>query len=214
VFRDILTEAQQTVLELLNHVGELSTFYLAGGTALALHLGHRRSRDFDFFRGKDFLPQDLLSSLREAGTLRVLQEATGTLTVMLHEVPVSFRYDYPLLRPLHQSPWGVSLADPEDIAAMKLAALAGRGSRKDFVDLYIYTREVAPLEQTFARFREKYRGVSFDSYHLVRSLTFFEDAEAETMPEVLVPVAWDRVTAFFRAEAIRLFRTLPPAPDP
>jgi len=188
VFRDILTEAQQIVLELLSRVGEVRTFYLAGGTALALHLGHRRSGDFDFFRGKDFLPQDLLSSLRETGMVRVLQEATGTLTVMLREVPTSFfRYDYPLLRPLHESPWSLSLADPEDIAAMKLAALAGRGSRKDFVDLYVYTREVAPLEQTFSRFREKYRGVAVDPYQLVRSLTFFEDAEAEPMPDMLVP---------------------------
>ena len=91
--------------------------------------------------------------------------------------------------------------------------LAGRGSRKDFVDLYVYTREVAPLEQTFSRFREKYRGVSVDAYHLVRSLTFFEDAEAEPMPEMLVPLAWDQITAFFRAEATRLFRTLPQGPD-
>ena len=214
MFRGVLTEAQQTLLELLSRVGEVRTFYLAGDTALALHLGHRRSRDFDFFRGKDFLPQDLLSSLRETGEIRVLQEATGTLTVMLREVPTSFfRYDYPLLRPLHESPWGLSLADPEDIAAMKLAALAGRGSRKDFVDLYFYTREVAPLEQTFARFHEKYRGVSVDPYHLVRSLTFFEDAEVETMPDMLVPLAWDQITAFFRAEATRLFRTLPRGPD-
>ena len=123
MFRDILAEAQQIVLELLSRVGEVRTFYLAGGTALALHLGHRRSGDFDFFRGKDFLPQDLLSSLRETGMVRVLQEATGTLTVMLREVPTSFfRYDYPLLRPLHESPWSLSLADPEDIAAMKLLA--------------------------------------------------------------------------------------------
>lgn len=213
MFRGVLTEAQQTLLELLSRVSEARTFYLAGDTALALHLGHRRSRDFDFFRGKDFLPQDLLSLLRETGDIRVLQEATGSLTVMLREVPTSFfRYDYPLLRPLHESPWGLNLADPEDIAAMKLAALAGRGSRKDFVDLYFYTREVAPLERTFARFREKYRGVSVDPYHLVRSLTFFEDAEVETMPDMLVPLAWDQITAFFRAEATRLFQTLPRGP--
>jgi hypothetical protein len=150
VFPAILTEAQQTALELLSRLGEARTFYLAGGTALALHLGHRRSRDFDFFRAKEFMPQDLLSSLREAGPVRVLQEAAGTLTVVLREVPTSFfRYDYPLLRPTHESPWGMNLADPEDIAATKLAALAGRGSRKDFVDLYVYTRKIAPLEQTY-----------------------------------------------------------------
>ena len=56
MFRDILTEAQQIVLELLSRVGEVRTFYLAGGTALALHLGHRRSGDFDFFRDRELRP--------------------------------------------------------------------------------------------------------------------------------------------------------------
>lgn len=209
MFREILTESQQALLELLSRIPEVRTFYLAGGTALALALGHRRSRDFDFFRPKDFLPQDLLTVLRETGDLSILQEAAGTLTVTSRGVPVSFfRYDYPLLRPLRESPWGLLLADPDDIAAMKLAALAGRGARKDFVDLYFYVREVAPLEQAFARFREKYRGVSVDPYHLLRSLTFFEDAEAEAMPDLLVPITWEEIRTFFKGEAARLFRDL------
>ncbi len=187
MFREILTESQQTLLELLSRIAEVRTFYLAGGTALALYLGHRRSKDFDFFRSKEFNPQDLLSMLRETAEPEVL---------------------YPLLRPLHESPWGLLLADPEDIAAMKVAALAGRGSRKDFVDLYFHARQIAPLEQTFERFREKYRGVTVDPYHLLRSLTFFDDAEAEAMPDLLAGVTWDEIKAFFRAEAARLFREL------
>ena len=210
MFREILTGAQQSLLELLTRIGEVRTFYLAGGTALALHLGHRRSRDFDFFRDRDFLPQDLLSRLRDAGEPTVLQEAAGTLSVLLGGVPTSFfHYDYPLLRPLVDSPWGVLLADVDDIAAMKISALAGRGSRKDFVDLYVYARDVAPLDQAFVRFREKYRGVTVDPYHLLRSLSFFEDAEAEAMPEVLGDIPWEIVKAFFRAEAARLYRELP-----
>jgi len=209
VLRDILTDAQQTVLELLNRIPEVRSFYLAGGTALALHLGHRRSRDFDFFRAKEFAPQDFLSVLRDAGELDVFQEATGTLTVGLRGVPVSFfHYAYPLLRPLHESPWAISVADPEDIAAMKLAALAGRGSRKDFVDLYVYAGRIAPLDRLFDRFRQKYRGVRVDPYHLLRSLTFFDDAEAEAMPELLIPETWEDIKAFFRTEAARLFREL------
>jgi hypothetical protein len=210
VFREILTGAQQSLLELLTRIGEVRTFYLAGGTALALHLGHRRSRDFDFFRDKEFLPQDLLSRLRDAGEPTVLQEAAGTLSVLLGGVPTSFfHYDYPLLRPLVDSPWGVPLADIDDIAAMKISALAGRGSRKDFVDLYIYARDVAPLDQAFLLFRDKYRGVTVDPYHLLRSLSFFDDAEAEAMPEVVDDIPWERVKAFFRAEAARLYRELP-----
>lgn len=150
MFREVLTEPQQALLELLSRIGEVRTFYLAGGTGLALHLGHRRSRAFDFFRPKEFAPQELLSVLRETGELDVLLEAAGTLTVALRGTPTSFfRYDYPLLRPLHESPWDLLLADPEDIAAMKLAALAGRASRKDFVDLYFHARRIAPLEQVF-----------------------------------------------------------------
>ncbi len=209
MFREVLTDSQQTVLELLSRISEVRTFYLAGGTALALYLGHRRSKDFDFFRPKEFAPQELLSVLRGTAELDVLLEATGTLTVVLRGVPTSFfRYDYPLLRPLRESPWGLSVADPEDIASMKLAALAGRGSRKDFVDLYFHARQIAPLEQTLERFREKYRGVSVDPYHLLRSLTFFDDAEAEAMPDLLVGTTWDEIKAFFRAEAARLFREL------
>ena len=67
MFRQILTESQQTVLELLSRIAEIRTFYLAGGTALALHLGHRRSEDFDFFRAQELVPQDLLTVLREIG---------------------------------------------------------------------------------------------------------------------------------------------------
>lgn len=209
MFRDILTESQQTVLGLLSRIVEIRPFYLAGGTALALHLGHRRSGDFDFFHREAFAPQDLLGSLRLAGNVRVLQETAGTLTVMLQTVPTSFfHYDYPLLKPLQDSPWSLAIADPEDIAAMKLSALAGRGSRKDFVDLFVYAREVAPLERVFDLFRAKYRGIDVDPYHLLRSLTFFDDAESEAMPDVVRPVRWDEIKSFFRAEASRLFRSL------
>jgi hypothetical protein len=210
VFPEILTGPQQSLLELLSRIPEARTFYMAGGTALALHLGHRRSRDFDFFRRQDFVPQDLASALGGANRVEVLQEAAGTLTVRLHDVPTSFfRYDYPLLRPLRESPWSLPLAEPDDIAAMKLSALAGRGSRKDFVDLYAYARQVAPLDQAFEWFRQKYRGVTVDPYHLLRSLSYFDDAEAEPMPEVLGEITWDAVKSFFRAESARLLRELP-----
>ena len=209
MFPEILTGPQPGVLELLSRVPEARTFYLAGGTALALHLGHRRSRDFDFFGAANFVPQNLVSALRVAGDFEVLQEAPATLTVRLRGIPTSFfGYDYPLLRPLRGSPWSVRLADPDDIAAMKLSALAGRGSRKDFVDLYVYARQVAPLSQAFERFREKYRGISVDPYHLIRSLSYFADAEAEPMPEMLGEITWDSVKDFFRDEAARLLREL------
>jgi hypothetical protein len=201
---------QQAALGLLSRSAEVRSFYLAGGTALALHLGHRRSRDFDFFRPNDFPPTTMLGAIRDdLGEVEVLQAASGTLTVLLHGVPTSFfRYDYPLLRPTHGSPWNISVADPEDIVAMKLSALAGRGSRRDFVDLYCYCQAGHALGDLFARFRQKYRGVRFDLYHVLRSLVFFDDAEGEPMPEMIQAVAWQDIKAFFQAHATRLFQTL------
>lgn len=208
MFPGVLTDAQQTLLGLLSRIREVRTFYLAGGTALAPHLGHGRSGGLDFFRAEEFAPPELLAVLRDIGELEVLGAAAGTLTVALRGVPSSFFcYDYPLLRSLQETPWGLPVADAEDIAAMKLAALAGRGSRKDFVDLYFHACRVAPLEHTLQRFREKSRGVSVDPNHLLRSLTFFDDAEAEAMPE-LVEVTWDEIKAFFKAKAVRLFHSL------
>ena len=58
------------------------------------------------------------------------------------------------------------------------------------------------------RFRQKYQGITVDPYHLTRSLCYFDDAEAEPMPDMLHSVSWDEIKAFFQAEAIRLFRTL------
>ena len=80
MLHDILTQAQQTLLELLSRIPDVRTYYLAGGTALALHLGHRRSRDFDFFRAKEFVPQDLLSALRGATEVDVLPSASSLPT--------------------------------------------------------------------------------------------------------------------------------------
>jgi len=72
MFPEILTGPQQDALELLSRIPQVRTFYLAGGTALALHLGHRRSRDFDFFQAQDFVPQDLVSALRDGDGIEVL----------------------------------------------------------------------------------------------------------------------------------------------
>jgi hypothetical protein len=94
------------------------------------------SVDLDFFRPESFDPPDLLRSLDRTGTLAVLRGERDTLTVEINGVATSFfAYPHELVRPLVASPWSMSLAAVGDIAAMKLSAIAGRGSRKDFVDL-------------------------------------------------------------------------------
>jgi len=207
MFAAILSPGQQTLLERLSTVPTVRTFYLAGGTALALQLGHRRSVDFDFFRPQHFEPGDLLPQLGALGTVVARRAEVDTLTVDIDGVSTSFfAYTPPLLKPLVPSPWSVNLAGIADIAAMKVSAVAGRGSRRDFVDLYCICAHAMPLADVLALFAEKFRGVPYERYHVLKSLTFFDDAEAEPMPTMLQPASWDEIKQFFLTEAPALLR--------
>lgn len=203
---EILTAAQSDVLARLKRLPELAAFYLAGGTALALRLGHRLSVDFDFFTGGDFDATDLRERLRGMfGEAPVRSQAPRTLYVALLGVTTSFfAYDYPLLDPPQATPWGFGLAGLRDIAAMKLEAIAGRGSRKDFVDMYFLCRDMS-LRDVFRCFAMKYGGGRIDAYHRLRALTYFEDAEAQPLPEMLAPLEWQAVRRFFESEAQALW---------
>jgi hypothetical protein len=154
--------------------------------------------DFDFFTRHDFDADQLLEDLRsEAGDVPVRRRARSTLYVLTEGVTTSFfRYRYPLLDPPDQTPWGFGLAGAKDIAAMKLEAIGGRGSRKDFIDLYFLCRTFS-LDMVFQFFAEKYRGEAYDPYHRLRSLAYFADAEREPMPEMLAAVQWPEVRSFF-----------------
>lgn len=207
MFATVLSAAQQTLLERLSAVETVRTFYLAGGTGLALQIGHRRSVDFDFFRPQSFEPQELLQQLRELGPLVARRGERDTLTLDIDGVSTSFfAYAAPLLHPLLDSPWSLHLAAIADVAAMKVAAIAGRGSRKDFVDLYFVCREAFTLEKVLALFDAKFRGIPYERYHVLKSLTFFEDAEAEPMPVMLQPASWEGIKQFFLREAPPLLR--------
>lgn len=203
---DILTAAQLAVLDGLKPIHAVRAFYLAGGTALALRHGHRRSIDFDFFRTTSFDTEDLLLALAHPfGDLERLPGGEQTLYVRLNHVTTSFfRYPYPLLDPLEPTPWGFGLASDSDIAAMKIEAIAGRGARKDFIDLRVLCRTGLALERVFDLFERKYGTRRTDRYHRLRALAYFDDAEREPMPDTRIPFDWDETKRFFTAEATRL----------
>lgn len=203
---EILTAAQFAVLDGLSQLASVREFYLAGGTALALRHGHRRSVDFDFFRSSAFDTYDLLLTLERAfGDLERLPTGEQTLYLRLCGVTTSFfRYPYPLLEAVAPSPWGVGLASDADIAAMKIEAVAGRGSRKDFVDLRVLCQAGLTLEHAFTCFDRKYGTQRTDRYHRLRALAYFDDAEREPAPDMLVAFDWDEAKRFFTAEATRL----------
>jgi len=170
-------------------------FYLGGGTALAIYLGHRRSIDLDWFTRERF--QDSMTfaqALRDAGiAFETDQTAPGTLHGQVQGVRVSLlEFRYPLLSPLVR--WdetGVFLASLDDLACMKLSAIAQRGSKKDFFDVYTLCKAHRPLEQLLNLYMEKF-SVN-DITPVLYGLVYFDDAEEEPDPFLLQNIQWAQV---------------------
>jgi hypothetical protein len=200
---EVLDKGTNRALRDLNAASLLGGFYLAGGTGLALSLGHRRSMDLDFFTEEPFDSDRVTGKLRDFQALRVLEKSEGTLHVSIGMVKISFlSYPYPLLFAC-QLLQGVEVADPRDVACMKLSAIASRGTRRDFIDFFAVVR-VYGLAQILEWFAEKFRQVSLSRVHLLKSLTYFEDARHDPMPDMLIPLSWEDVEAFFSAEVPKL----------
>lgn len=186
----ILTAAQKRLLGEIGQLAKNSGFYLAGGTAIALRFGHRRSIDFDWFGPKFERPDSLASALDSLGLpLQNSQSNTGTLLGQIDGIKVSFfEYRYPLLDSLDSwTEYGTEIASVRDLGAMKLLAIAQRGSRKDFVDVHLLLTQGRTLAEMLPDFVAKF---GTDPIGVLRGLTYFDDAEAEPVPEMLVPFDW------------------------
>lgn len=178
----------------------MRNFYLAGGTGLALHLGHRISGDLDFFCQGQFETTTLRDSLIATEQFKVLSEAQDTLHGVLAETKVSFlRYPYQLLFSTEDLE-GLKVADTRDIAVMKIAAISSRGSKKDFVDLY-FVCQIYPMESLWELFEKKYRQANYSRYHILKSLVFFDDADREPDPVMLKAWNWEHIKGYFREMA-------------
>jgi hypothetical protein len=170
-------------------------FYLAGGTALAIYYAHRRSADLDWFTIQPIDdPLQLAQSLKDAGlALTIDQIALGTLHARVGEVRASFfEFRYPLLQPVNR--WqdtGCNLASLDDLACMKLSAIAQRGSKKDFFDLHALVTRHRPLAEVLSLYRQKF-GVS-DISSVLYGLAYFDDADDEPDPVLLWDIPWRTV---------------------
>jgi len=153
--------------------------YLAGGTALALQIGHRTSLDFDFCNSQHFDSGELFSKLQTVFGGRIVERhrEEDTLTGDIDGIHFSFFwYKYPLIRESKEFE-GTLLASVEDIAAMKIIAIVQRGTRRDFIDIYYLLKRV-DLDTLFFWTEEKYP--NFNRYSGLRGITYFEDAEKRT----------------------------------
>ena len=206
---EAVTPEARDLLAALGQLPLVHPFYLAGGTALALRLGHRISRDLDLFANiealDDPLRQGILEELRRGHAVELWQDSVMGLVLKVDEQPVSFfSYGYPLLDPTDLV-GGVQIAGMLDIGLMKLDAIAGRGTRKDFYDVYFIASHT-PLDELFARSGDKYPGSRSFGMRVLTALVDFDIAEQEDEPIMLRAVEWDQVKAFFSAQARRLGR--------
>lgn len=177
----------------LGKIAPLATaFYLAGGTALALELGHRISIDLDFFSQDTFSVSDLILKLNTIGNLKIEDQSDTTFNGSLDGVKISFfKYPYPLLFNTKEF-LGVKLADERDISAMKIQAVSGRGSKKDFVDLFVLLKKYS-IYELFDFFYKKYEKFNYNKLHILKSLIYFFNADKDPEPVYIAPIAWKEV---------------------
>jgi predicted nucleotidyltransferase component of viral defense system len=189
------------LLRKLMKVEQFSNFFLVGGTSLSLQIGHRNSIDIDLF-GKEEIDSDLfIGILNKFGKTEITQSSKNILITDINGLKVDFvNYRYPLLaKPLEID--GIRMLSKSDIAAMKLNAIAGRGSKKDFIDLYFLLQDYS-LKQMLGFYNEKY----FDGseFMVVKSLSYFEEANTQPQPKMFLDFNWETCKQKIIEEVIKL----------
>lgn len=175
---------------------------MAGGTALALQEGNRKSFDLDFFtRDKEFDVKKLLSLFIDNSNWVTDIEDKNTVYGQLFGAKVSF-IAYPFFIPKQKELWHgcVRVIDKIDIGVMKITAISQRGKKRDFFDLYWCANHIEPLENIIRRLRVQYPSVAHDYHHILKALVYFDDAEADSEPEIYFDTNWSKVKKFFTKE--------------
>ncbi len=186
---ETVLESTLDLLRKLQSLKDLAGLRLVGGTALALHLGHRKSVDLDLFGHFDERVS-IRSVILKDGHAADGADGGTVQSLRVDGVKVDcVSYPYPWLQqPVVED--GIVLAAIQDIAAMKLSAAANRGRKKDFIDI-AFLIDIIPLSEMFQLYQRKF-SVSEFSFAL-RGLTYFDDAEDDPMPEMLIPITWEAV---------------------
>lgn len=183
-------------LELLKKLTQepfLAKTRLVGGTALALQYGHRMSIDLDFFGEIEEDNTTIREILRKIGPISVYKETTNIKIYSINGIKIDFvNYKYPWIDTVIEKD-GLRLASPKDIAAMKINAVEGRGTKKDFIDMYFLLQHYT-LEDILKFYAEKYPENSI--FRGLMSLTYFEDAENELMPIMFSNIKWNDMKLF------------------
>lgn len=190
-----LETVESSTLELLKKLQRLPVLEqtrLVGGTALALQLGHRKSIDLDFFGTVDCEAEYLRESIAGIASLTILKESPHIHIYIVDGIKVDIvNYKYPWLDDVVLEQ-GLRLASVSDIAAMKITAIIGRGTKKDFIDIAFLLHHFS-LEEILHFYAAKYNDSSV--FMAMKSLVYFDDAEADPMPDMFVNQSWQQVKA-------------------
>ena len=207
MFEEVLPREAKRALALLGESGILKDAYLAGGTALALQLGHRMSIDLDFFSKTEFNEQGFVDRMATFSVGFKLEKIDWrTVLGYVGKTKFSlFFYDYPLLaKPKNYL--NINIADIKDIAPMKLLAVSDRGIKRDFIDLYfiVAVDKIITLEEIFKLYDLKFKKLQQNKAHILKSLTYFEAADETPMPKMLRAVDWKEVKKYFLNQRLGL----------
>lgn len=183
------------LLKMLMREPPLADMRLVGGTALALQYGHRASVDLDFFGKLNTDNLSLYGIISHIGDCRVVKESRNINVYFIDGIKVDFvNYSYPWIDcPVVED--GIRLASSKDIAAMKINAIEGRGTRKDFIDIYFLLQHYS-LSEILSFYESKYPEHSI--FRGLMSLTYFDDAEEQIPPKMFKGIDWEDIKAFIR----------------
>ncbi|MBI2591388.1 MAG: nucleotidyl transferase AbiEii/AbiGii toxin family protein [Candidatus Brennerbacteria bacterium] len=209
---DILPRKTKKALDFLSSETWLgkSKWYLAGGTALALRVGHRRSVDLDFFTElKNFNTKELLERYSNNPNWKETFSRKNTIYGEFFGAKASF-IAYPFFIP-KQKPaiYGtIRVLNPIDIGVMKITAISQRGRKRDFFDLYWCANNIESLENIIKRLKAQYPAIAHNYHHILKSLVYFEDAESDPEPEIYFDADWKKIKSFFRKEITLIAKKL------
>ena len=199
--KEILSKNQVELLTLVKHF--IREYYLVGGTAIALHIGHRQYIDFDLFK---YGPLKHLSNVNKISSFNypyiITRKVTEQMNVTIKDVKVTF-YQYPFKIDA-QCKFDDILRLPElkDLAAMKAYALGRRSKWKDYVDLYFLIKYYYSIEQISARAIEIYDQL-FSEKLFRAQLSYFDDINySEPIEYLSTPVPEDEIRNFLIDKAI------------
>ena len=198
MFREAVPEPVWKLLLVLSALDTMQYSYLAGGTALALQLGHRISADLDFFTREDEVCPAFLEQIRALGmNAMVVGRTPSHLELIVESIKVDcLRERIALVFPLETITYvggRFQIANVKDIGRMKLHSIASRGCKKDFFDLYCLTRSAVPLEELLDLVAVEWGTLRFSRLLFLKGLIDFEEAESDAAPVMQWNTSWAEV---------------------